>query len=59
MPTRVMDATDYDRHQEVIEEAVERLGGLDLVLMAHGKHAKPSDFNDIEDLTIQTSKNRL
>ncbi len=34
--TWVMDATDYDRHQEVIEEAVERLGGLDLVLMAHG-----------------------
>ncbi len=34
--TWVMDATDYDRHQEIIEEAVERLGGLDLVLMAHG-----------------------
>lgn len=34
--TAVMDALEWDRHQEAITQAIERLGGLDVVLVAHG-----------------------
>jgi short-subunit dehydrogenase len=34
--TLTLDLTDYDRHEAVIDEAAERLGGLDTVLVAHG-----------------------
>lgn len=34
--TAVMDALDWDRHQAMITEAADRLGGLDVVLVAHG-----------------------
>ncbi|MEW8624826.1 MAG: SDR family oxidoreductase [Candidatus Thiodiazotropha sp.] len=31
-----MDVLEYDRHQSVVDSAVESLGGLDLVVIAHG-----------------------
>lgn len=34
--TTTMDVLEHDRHQAVIDEAVNTLGGLDLVLIAHG-----------------------
>jgi short-subunit dehydrogenase len=34
--TCVMDVADHERHEPVIEQAVERLGALDTVLVAHG-----------------------
>ena len=34
--TLVMDANDLDRHQELFNQVIERLGGLDTVLIAHG-----------------------
>lgn len=34
--TQIMDATDYDRHEAMIEKATNALGGLDTVLIAHG-----------------------
>ncbi|HEU4649758.1 MAG TPA: SDR family oxidoreductase [Gemmatimonadales bacterium] len=34
--TAVLDVLDTDRHAAVLESAAERLGGLDVVLLAHG-----------------------
>jgi len=34
--TAVADALDFDRHQDLVNAAVEALGGLDTVLIAHG-----------------------
>ena len=34
--TLVLDANDLDRHQELFDQVIERLGGLDTVLIAHG-----------------------
>jgi decaprenylphospho-beta-D-erythro-pentofuranosid-2-ulose 2-reductase len=34
--TAAADALDFDRHQAVVDEAFEALGGLDTVLIAHG-----------------------
>ncbi|MBM3485657.1 MAG: SDR family oxidoreductase [Alphaproteobacteria bacterium] len=34
--TLVFDATAFDRHAALIDEAAERLGGLDTVVIAHG-----------------------
>lgn len=31
-----MDVLDYDRHQSAIEDAIAKLGGLDVALIAHG-----------------------
>lgn len=36
LETRVMDMLEQQRHQALVEDAVERLGGLDRVLIAHG-----------------------
>jgi len=33
---QALDVLDYDRHQAIIAMAIEALGGLDLVLIAHG-----------------------
>src|SRR5437588_12376489 len=34
--TFLLDISDLDRHQETIEAAINTLGGLDTVLIAHG-----------------------
>jgi decaprenylphospho-beta-D-erythro-pentofuranosid-2-ulose 2-reductase len=34
--TYVLDVTDLDRHQEMIEAAITKLDGLDMALIAHG-----------------------
>ena len=34
--TVMLDATDLDRHEQVLAQATEMLGGLDTVLIAHG-----------------------
>jgi short-subunit dehydrogenase len=34
--TAVMDALEWDRHDAVVAQAVERLNGLDVALLAHG-----------------------
>ena len=34
--TYVLDVTELERHQEMIESAIEALAGLDMVLIAHG-----------------------
>jgi decaprenylphospho-beta-D-erythro-pentofuranosid-2-ulose 2-reductase len=34
--TETLDVLDYDRHKVVVDAAVEKLGGLDVVLIAHG-----------------------
>ncbi len=34
--TATLDVLDYDRHQSVIDSAIEALDGLDLILIAHG-----------------------
>jgi decaprenylphospho-beta-D-erythro-pentofuranosid-2-ulose 2-reductase len=34
--TFVLDVTDFDRHQEMIEAAITTLDGLDMALIAHG-----------------------
>ena len=31
-----LDVNDFDRHQTVLEKAIETLGGIDIVLIAHG-----------------------
>ena len=36
LETRVMDMLEQQQHQALVEDAVERLGGLDRVLIAHG-----------------------
>jgi short-subunit dehydrogenase len=35
------DATDYDRHDELFEKAIETLGGIDQLLIAHGTLPDP------------------
>lgn len=32
----LMDATEFDRHRPMLDEALDRLGGLDVLLIAHG-----------------------
>jgi len=34
--TETLDVLDYDRHKGIVDAAVEALGGLDVVLIAHG-----------------------
>ena len=34
--TYVMDATDLERHEEMLQQAISTLGGLDILLIAHG-----------------------
>src|SRR3989440_3827645 len=34
--TFLLDVTDLDRHQEMVETAISRLDGLDMVLISHG-----------------------
>ena len=34
--TAVMDALEWDRHESVVAQAAEQLGGLDVALIAHG-----------------------
>ncbi|HTD20958.1 MAG TPA: SDR family NAD(P)-dependent oxidoreductase, partial [Ktedonobacteraceae bacterium] len=34
--TYVLDVNELDRHQEMVETAIETLAGLDMVLIAHG-----------------------
>jgi decaprenylphospho-beta-D-erythro-pentofuranosid-2-ulose 2-reductase len=34
--TFLMDATDLDRHEEMLQQAITTLGGLDMILIAHG-----------------------
>lgn len=34
--TFLLDLSDFERHQEMIQAAIDRLGGLDMVLIAHG-----------------------
>lgn len=36
LETRVMDMLEQQQHQALVEDAVQRLGGLDRVLIAHG-----------------------
>lgn len=47
--TAVMDAVDFDRHQEIIDSANDALGSIDVALIAHGttpdQKACESDVN--------------
>jgi len=52
-----LDLSDLERHQELIETAVETLGGLDMVLIAHGtlsdqQLCQQNVTKTIEELTI-------
>lgn len=50
---RVMDVLDYDRHKSVLEDAIAKLGGLDVALIAHGSlPAQP----DCEESFVLTRK---
>ncbi|MCG7919127.1 MAG: SDR family oxidoreductase [Candidatus Thiodiazotropha taylori] len=46
-----MDVLEYERHQSVIDSAVEALGGLDLVVIAHGTLPDQAACQDSPDLT--------
>jgi decaprenylphospho-beta-D-erythro-pentofuranosid-2-ulose 2-reductase len=52
-----LDLSDLERHQEMIQTAIETLGGLDMVLIAHGtlsdqQLCQQSVTKTIEELTI-------
>jgi len=54
--TFLLDLSDLDRHQEMIQTAIETLGGLDMVLIAHGtlsdqQLCQQSAAKTIEELT--------
>jgi decaprenylphospho-beta-D-erythro-pentofuranosid-2-ulose 2-reductase len=58
--TFLLDVSDLDRHQEMIQTAIETLGGLDMVLIAHGTLAdqqlcQHSVTKTMEELTINFS----
>ncbi len=54
--TYLLDLNDLDRHQELIQTAIETLGGLDIVLISHGtlgdqQLCQQSVTKTIEELT--------
>src|SRR5215472_8478523 len=54
--TFLLDLSDLDRHQEMIQTAIEALGGLDMVLISHGtlsdqQLCQQSVAKTIEELT--------
>ena len=60
-----LDLSDLDRHQEMIQTAIETLGGLDMVLISHGtlsdqQLCQQSVAKTVEELTTNfTSVNSL
>lgn len=51
--TMVVDLNDFDRHENIIQQATEQLGGLDIALIAHG--ILP-DQKNCEQSYIETEK---
>jgi hypothetical protein len=49
--TETLDVLDYDRHKVVVDAAVEKLGGLDVVLIAHGSLPDQKDCEQSADYT--------
>ena len=59
--TFLLDLSDLDRHQEMIQAAIEALGGLDMVLIAHGtlsdqQSCQQSVAKTLEELTTNFTR---
>ena len=48
----VLDVNDFGRHEEVLRRCVEQLGGLDVVLIAHGTLANQLACEESVELTM-------
>ena len=47
------EANDFERHQDILDEAIKRLGGIDVALIAHGTLADQKACEKSFDLTLQ------
>jgi short-subunit dehydrogenase len=48
-----MDANDFGAHEAMLERAIQSLGGLDIVLIAHGTLGKQSASESSVEMTMQ------
>lgn len=48
-----LDVNDFDRHQQVIDQAVAAMGGIDIALIAHGTLGDQKACEQDVDLTLQ------
>jgi len=49
----VLNALDYDKHEELINRAAEKLGGLDAVLIAHGTLADQEETQKTSEAIVR------